>query len=200
MKTTAIKQKTGMPPASRRRFIGGALAFTGLIFVPKFVARAASSNIKRAFASPASITCTLASLASTSARESNSVDNTTNLYLDAMLRLDIKLQTGTPGLDKAISVWFAGSEDGTNFTDNATGSDAAISIRTPTNLRGPFIINTPDSGGLTYKAVIPSVASFFGGVLPKKWNFVVLNRTNIAFSSTEGDHTKEYSGVYLTAS
>ena len=62
------------------------------------------------------------------------------------------------------------------------------------------MINTPDSGGLTYKSVIPSVAQFFGGVLPPKWGFVIENKTNIALSATEGDHAKEYKGVYSTVS
>jgi len=96
--------------------------------------------------------------------------------------------------------YFAGTEAGTNYTGNATGADSALTLRSPTNLRGPSFLNTPDAGALTYKGVIPSVASFFGGVLPKKWNFIVYNRTNVTFSATESDHTKEYSGIYLTAS
>lgn len=153
---------------------------------------------KLSYDSSAGITISLVSLAQAAARESTAIDNTTNLYVDAMVYLAIKLQTGTPGSDKVINVWFYGSEDGTNYGDNATGSDAAVTLRSPHNFIGPWIINTPDSGGLTYKTVIPSVARFFGGFLPKKWGIVIENRTNVTLSATEGDNTKEYRGLWET--
>ncbi len=155
---------------------------------------------KISYGSTTAITMTLASLANNAARECAAIDNGTNLYIDAMVRLHCQLVTGTPSNDTAIQVWFYGSEDGTNYGDNATGSDAAVTMRNPNNFRGPWTIVTPDAGGLTYKAVIPSVASFFGGVLPKKWGFVVENRTGLAFNATEGNHTKQYTGIYLTSS
>lgn len=153
---------------------------------------------KISYDSEASITCTLASLAQAAAQECTAIDNSTNLYVDAIVELMIKLQTGTPGSDKCINVWFYASEDGTNYGDNATGATAGVTLRSPNNFLGPFVINTPDSGALTYKAVIPSVARFFGGILPYKWGFVVENRTNVTFSATEGDHTKKYKGVWET--
>lgn len=157
------------------------------------------SNVKREFGTASqAITITAASLATGSARESTAIDNTSNKFLDAMVYLALKLQAGSPASNKRINVYFYASEDGTNYSDNATGSDAALTMRNPTNLFGPFVINTPDSGALTYKAVIPSVASYFGGVLPPKWGIVVQNQTNIALDSTEGNHTKEYRGLYET--
>jgi len=156
------------------------------------------ANRKLAYAASASITCTLASLASGSARECAAVDNSVNLYLDAMVYVALKLATGTPASDKSLYLWFYGSEDGTNVTDNATGTDAALTMRSPTNLHGPFVIATPDAGALTYKKIIPSVAAFFDGALPKKWGFVVENKSGLALDATETNHTKEYSGVYET--
>ncbi len=153
-------------------------------------------NIK--YAASTAITCTLASLAQAGARECTALVNTTNLYLDAMVYLAIPLQTGTPAAQKAINVYFYGSEDATNFTDNATGTDAAVTLRSPTNLRGPFVISTPTSGALTYKAVIPSVAFYFNGILPSKWGFVVENQTNLTFNATEGNLIKTYTGITQT--
>ena len=152
------------------------------------------------YATSTTITITLASLASsaTASRESTAIDNTSNLYLDAMVYLAIPLQTGTPANDKAIYVYFYGSEDGTNYTDNATGRDAALTLRVPTNLRGPWIISCPDSGALTYKTVIPSVASFFGGEMPRKWGLVVNNYTGTTFNATEGNLIKTYTGIKET--
>src|SRR5436853_3840422 len=108
------------------------------------------TNIKRAFGASAAITITLGGLTNGNSQESAAIDNSTDLFLDAVVKLAIKLQTGTPGSDLAILVYFAGSEDGASYTDNATGANAAITLRSPTNLRGPFIINTPTPGRLTY--------------------------------------------------
>lgn len=160
-----------------------------------------ASEARTGYGTSTAITCTLASLAQGSARQSAYIDNTSNKFLDAIIYLKIKLQNTTPGSDKAIYVWFyGGSEDGAlwGYTDNATGSDAALTMRSPSNLRGPFVIVTPDTGGLEYKAVIGSVAAFFGGVLPKRWGIVVENKTNVTFSATTNpeDHVKTYTGVY----
>jgi hypothetical protein len=156
------------------------------------------ADLKLKYASSANFTLTLASLASsaTGARESTAVDNTTNLYLDALVRVHCKLQAGTPANDKAIYVFAYGSEDGTNYTDNATGSDAAVTMRDPTNLRLIGVIACPDSGGLTYKGGPFSVAQAFGGILPRKWGIVLRNYTGVTLSATEGDHAYSYTGIH----
>jgi len=156
------------------------------------------ADIKLAYGSSTAITCTLASLADNTARECTAVDNTSNLYMDALVRLHIKLQTGTPANEMAVYVYAYGSEDGTNYTDNATGSDAAVTLRAPTNLKLVGVISCPTAGGLTYKSHPISIASAFGGILPRKWGVVVENQTAVAFSATEGDHDKDYTGVYAT--
>lgn len=152
------------------------------------------------YATSTALTITLASLANGSARASTAIDNGTNKYIDAALQLRIKLATGTPSGSAAIVIWFYGSEDGTNYGDNATGSDVAITLTTPTNLRGPFTLATPSAGGLTWNAVIGSVASYFGGVLPRKWGVVVQNTSGLALDAVEGNHTKTYSGITLVSS
>lgn len=155
---------------------------------------------KLAYSSSTSLTLTLASLASsaTAGRESTAVDNGTNKYLDALVQVHAKLQTGTPANDKAVYIYAYGSEDGSNYTDNATGSDAAITLRDPTNLKLLGVIACPDSGALTYKSHPMSVAEAFGGVLPRKWGIAVRNYTGVALSATEADHAYRYTGVYET--
>lgn len=148
-----------------------------------------------AYGTSTSITCTLDSLANGSARECTAINNGSNLFLDAELYLAIPMASGSPSSDKQINVYFYASEDGTNYTDNATGSDAAVTMRSPTNLFGPFVISVPDSGALTYKAVIPSVARMFGGILPRKWGIVVENKTGLAFST---GCVKTYTGITET--
>lgn len=142
------------------------------------------------------ISCTLASLAYLSYRESAAIDNQTNLWLDALVHLQIKLQAGTPASDKAVYVYAAASVDGTNWPDTVTGADASITPNSPTQLRLLGVIQAPTSGG-TFKGGPWSVASVFGA-LPPKWSIVVFNKTGIALSATEGDHLKIYTPVYAT--
>lgn len=154
------------------------------------------ADLKQAFGASTMITCSLASKATGTSRESTAVDNSSNLFLDVIVNVTVKLQTGTPSGDKAVYVYVYGSEDGTNYTDNATGSDANITLRLPTNLRPLGVITTPDAGGLTYKSGPMSVAAAFGGAIPRKWGIVVRNESGVTLSATEGDHAKTYTGVY----
>lgn len=158
------------------------------------------SAIKEAFGTSTAITITLTSLASsaTAGRESLAVDNTGALNLDALVQVKIKLAAGSPANDKQVYVFAAGSEDGTQYTDNATGADAAITMRDPTNLRPIGVIPTPDSGGLTYIGSPMSVAAAFGGVLPRKWSIVIRNFTGLALTGTPADHAVTYTGVTAT--
>lgn len=166
----------------------------------RWVEYAPNADVKEAQQASQNFTLTLASLASsaTAGREGTAVDNSSNLYLDFFVQFGFKLQTGTPANDKAIYVFAYGSQDGTNYTDNATGSDAAITMRDPTNLRRIDTVACPDSGGLTYKSNPTSVALAFGGWMPRKWGPAIRNYTGVTFSATEGDHSYRYNGVYAT--
>jgi len=157
------------------------------------------ASIKEAFASPVNFTLTLASLASsaTAGRESTKVDNSSNLYLDALVYVKIVLTTGTIGNDKAVYVYAYGSLDGTNFADTVTGADAAITMNDPTQLRLIGVINAV-AQSTTYKGGPFSVASAFGGVLPPSWGIVVRNYTGIALTGTEGNHGYTFVGVSAT--
>lgn len=157
------------------------------------------SDIKLAFGTASQpITCSLApggtGLANGNSRESTAINNTVDLFLDALLYLAIKV--GTVANERVIKVYFYGSEDGTNYTYNATGSDASITLTAPVNLRGPFLIQCPTSS-VTYKVVV-SVAQFFDGIMPAKWGIVITNSSGASLDTTEGNHTKEYRGVYQT--
>lgn len=161
------------------------------------------SLIKNTLGTSTTTVITLAALAASTAgagRECTVIDNSSNLYLDAMLYIACKVASGTIGMDKSIYVYLYGSEDGANFEEvMVTGTDAAITFNeTGNNLRlgGVLSFGTSTTGNMTQKMVIPSVAAVFGGVLPRKWGFVIKNATNIALSSTEGDHVHTYTGLY----
>ena len=142
------------------------------------------SVVNLAYTTTAAITITLTNLTNAGVRESTAVVNSANLYLDAIVGLQLAISNGTVAGDKVAFVYFYGSVDGVNYTDNATGTDAALTMRSPTNLRGPFPCAMPANGPLTYYYTIGSVAQYFGGVLPTKWGVVVQNTSGVVFATT----------------
>lgn len=142
---------------------------------------------------------TLASLATGSSRESAAITAVVGgtAYDDYQLQLSMGSSLPTTAGDQAAYIWFYGSADGTNFTEPATGSDAAIVIGTRHNLRGPFVVPMV-VGTLQYDVCIGSVAQYFGGILPKKWGIVVENQCNGALNGTEGNFNKWFTPVFVT--
>jgi hypothetical protein len=151
-----------------------------------------------AYGTSTAITITLNSLASsaTAGRESTAIDNSSNKYVDAVCQVTVKIATGTPANDKAVYVYAYGSEDGTIYTDNATGSDAAITLRDPTNVRLVCVIPTPDAGNLTYESSPFSIAQAFGGHMPRKWGLIVRNYSGQALEGSGNAAT--YTGITYT--
>lgn len=157
---------------------------------------------KITYATSTAITCTLASLASsaTAGRSCVAVDNTTNLYDDAMLTIAIKTSASALANDKACYIYIFGSEDGTVYNSSsveAAGTNIAVTFDVPTNLKGPYVLYCP-AVSQTYRTVIGSIASLFGGVMPRKWGFVLQNYTGQALDSTEGNHQKTFTGITYT--
>ncbi len=143
-------------------------------------------------AASSAFTITATTLATGAARESNAIDNSTNQYLDALVFVQATLATGTPATGAQVNVYAYGSEDGTNYGDNVTGSDAAVTLRSPTNLRLIGVTSTPTAGALNYKGHPMSVAQAFGGVLPRKWGIVIENQSGFAFTACSASWT----GIY----
>lgn len=150
------------------------------------------------------ITVTVATLPSAgAARESTVVTNTATRYDDAFVTMTITAQTGTaPGGDKALYIWLYSAGTGTDYTSPCTGSDATITLTSPNNLFGPAVMTFQSSAaGLnSLNLVIPSVAQYFGGILPAKWGMVFQNSTGMIMSATAGNHSVAYVGVTYTTS
>jgi hypothetical protein len=160
-----------------------------------------AATTKTTYASSANFTITLASLASsaTAGRESTAIDNTTDLYIDAFVQVKVALTSGTPANDKKVYVYVYGSEDGTTYTDNATGSDAAITLRVPPNARLLGVIECPDvSSPTTYESQPWLVSQAFGGLIPRKWGIIVRNYTNLTLSASTSDYSAKYTGITYT--
>lgn len=148
------------------------------------------------------ITVTLTSLAdATSAgRESTVVDNGTNKFLDVLISGKIKTQnSGSISAPSAVFVYaYATTDNGTTYPDTVTGSDAAITLNNPTQLKLLGVIYTA-AINTQYKSAAFSLASLYGGRMPQKWGIVVVNDSGTALSATASDHVFLYQGVYATA-
>lgn len=142
-----------------------------------------------------SITITLTSLASAAARASTAVDNSTNLFEDALVFCK-SIKTGASGTAATgyVNVYAYGSCDGgSTYTEGATGTDAAITLTVPPNARLIGTINTVTNAD-TYSAGPFSVAAAFGGTLPQHWGIIISNQSGHALDTTAGG-TVFYQGV-----
>lgn len=146
----------------------------------------------------ASFTITLASLASSTSgvgRQSTLVDNTSNLYTSA--QIDLKITTGTsPTANTLVYVYLIRSDNNTPIIDDGAGSSDA----------GLTVVNAPLLGTILVSAATSNAAYYgifdtkFLGSLGPKWGIAVVNSTGAALNSTEGNHVKEYLGIYQTVS
>lgn len=144
------------------------------------------ATIKQLYGTSAqAITCTITTLASsaTACRASTAVDNTTNLFLDALVQVNVTLSATATANDKAVYVWAYGTADGgTTYTDGVTGTDGAFTRTDPPNLRLIGVLSTPTASN-SYKSGPMSVAAAFGGILPDHWGVVVQNFSGSAFTA-----------------
>ena len=145
------------------------------------------------------ITCSLASLTNNSQRQSTAIDNTTNLFLDALVL--VKVKTGSSGTSSSgtINIYaYATVDGGTTYSDVATGTDGGVTLTSPPNVVLIGVINAV-ANSTTYKSAVMSVAAAFGGVLPDHWGIIIENKSGGTLDSTEGNHAKLYQGVLAQA-
>src|SRR5258708_68142 len=104
------------------------------------------ATVKTAYGTSTAITCTLASLASSSGagRGSTAIDNSVNLYDDALVTVSVKTSSSVLANDKAVYIYVYGSEDGIVYSGSsaeAEGTNIAVTLDSPTNLRGPAVLS-----------------------------------------------------------
>lgn len=130
-----------------------------------------------------SITITLNSLSSGSSQQSASINNSSNLYLDANVALILATASSGTTSTGTVAVYAYGSANGgTNFTDGASGSNASFTPTVPTNLKLIGQVNTV-AVSTTYYGGPFSVAAAFG-YLPGYWGIVVTNNSGGALASS----------------
>jgi len=143
-----------------------------------------------------SITVTLASLANNGVRASAVIDNTVNVFQDVLVFLQVKSASASVSSTGIVNIFAYGTaNNGTTYTEGATGSDAGITLTSPPNCRLIGQVNVV-ANSTTYYGGPFSVAGAFRGVLPDHWGIFIQNNSGAALDGTESNHAKFYQGVY----
>lgn len=163
------------------------------------------ADIKLAYGTAADATITLASLASDTnllaGTESDAIDNSSTLALDYLI--SGKVTAGTsPTASRSIEVWAVGSWDGTNWPDVFDGGSGTETI-TSADIKASVCrlvaaMATANTSDRTYHFGPVSIASVFGGVVPKKFVIFVVHNTGVNLNSTAGNHQVRIQPVYET--
>lgn len=166
---------------------------------------------KVTYSANTAITFDISSLATSASfvagRESTEIDNTTNLYMDALVTCNgvtgHASTAPTIGQEIRLYVWGADTSLGTTAIDVLDGTDSAETLGHVSVLNSLVLARsaavTVATAGLVYYFMPFSVASCFGGVMPKYWGlFLSHNHTGALAASQSGLFS--YNGItYTTA-
>jgi hypothetical protein len=164
----------------------------------------AVGDVKQQFGASGTFTITLASLATsstwTAGQESTAVV-TTDPAVDYLV--GGKITTGTtPTVSTVINIYvYAGVNDTPLYPDVLDGTDSAETI-TSENVRNSAIryaasVIIDATSDRVYWVAPFSVASLFGGVLPKQWGLFIAHNTAVNLNSTGSNHAFYYTPVYF---
>ncbi len=159
------------------------------------------SDIKIAYGSEQTMTVTnLHSLASstTAGWQSAVVDNTTDLYEDALVQVVVDFANTAPANEKGVFVFAYGGIN-TTYSNPASGSEGTITL--PDFTLNPLAFK--QIGFIPYNAQDEvaesqpmSVAKAFDGLLAPKWGIIILNYSGAALAAS--GNTVKYRGIYRT--
>jgi hypothetical protein len=166
------------------------------------------ATVALSYAAPATITISPASTASSSTfvagRESTQIDNTTNLYVDALVQGLVTVGT-TPTANTVINVYVWGSDTSlaTTAIDVLDGTDSAETLTNVGILASALRLAasayvTATTSDLAYPISTFSVAALFGGVMPRFWGLFVAHNTAVNLNATGGNHVFQYTGIKYT--
>lgn len=151
----------------------------------------ASGDVLNKYAAKVNLASTaLTNLANGSAWQSAVIDNTATRYRDVLLRIASKAQAATSG---ALEVYAYAALGDASYTDGASGTDSAFAgARKNAVPVGVVVMN----GATPVVGPVLSVAAAFGGTLPDKFGFIVVNNSGAQLTNTGGDQVVDYEGVY----
>ncbi len=161
------------------------------------------------YASPVAITMDLANLATSATyvagRESSEIDNTTNLYLDALVSGFVTVGT-TPTANTTIAVYVWGSPvslattpidtlDGTDSAETLTNTGILNALRAGAGVAMPAATTN-----VQYPVVEFSIARLFGGWMPPYWGLFVAHNTGVnLFNNAANTNSFQYVGIKVTS-
>lgn len=160
---------------------------------------------KAAYASSNTITCTLASLVSssnwTAGQSSAEIDNTSGFYLDRPVSGKIQVGT-TPTANTVIEVWCIPKLSDSTYPDTFTGSDANITVTSRGILLSYGIllasINVDSATSNRNYYFWASVSGSTGTLPPKKYQLFFTHNTGVALNSTGANHVITETPEYVT--
>lgn len=160
-----------------------------------------NASVKEAFGTATAFTKTNANLATsaTAGWDSNSIDNSSNLYLEALVSIYLAAVNTAPANSKAIYLYAFGLIEGTTYTSTGDG----VPDGTESTLTYPDITTLPVVAPLLGVVPYPvqnkvlnggpfSVAACFGGTLPVKWSIGMVNHSGMTLSVTNIYYIEKY--------
>lgn len=164
----------------------------------------AAGDIKQCYDTITAITCTIDSLAQDTSllagRCGAVIDNSSNKFVDYLITGVIKTG-GTATANSCIEIWIYSNIDSTpNYPDTLLGTDAAKTLTNSnikySGLRNLTTITITSATNTVYPFANISVASLFGGKVPKYFGIFVTHNTggNLYASG----HAIYYTPVYYS--
>ncbi len=123
------------------------------------------------------VTITLASLGNGSTATSNAIDNSTNKFLSALVRVKVKTNAAGTSATGSCSVFLVRSTDGGTDYDDAAMFLGAL----------PTVANAT-----TYTRTFSTEQL---GALGSHWKVAVINNSGAALDATGGSHEVEFAGI-----
>lgn len=124
------------------------------------------------------VTITLASLANGSSATSSAIDNSSNKFLSALVRVKLKTNAAGTSATGSCSAFLVRSTDGGTDYDDSTGTFLGA---LPTAANATTYIRTFSTEPL--------------GALGSHWKVAVVNNSGAALDSTGGSHEVEFAGI-----
>lgn len=130
------------------------------------------------FTNSQGVTITLASLANGSTATSNAIDNSTNKFLSANVRVKVRTNAAGTSATGSVSVFLVRSTDGGTDYDDSTGT---------------FLGSLPTIANAT--TYTRTFSTSLVGELGSHWRVAVVNNSGAALDSTAGNHEVEFTGI-----
>lgn len=167
------------------------------------------ATVAVAYTGPTTITFSTASIATSATfvagAESTQIDNTTNLFVDALVEgLETVGTTPTANTQIQVYVWGSHTSLATTARDVLDGTDSVETL-TSAGIRDSFMkmaavavvdATTSDRG---YPLGPFSVAALFGGTMPQFWGLFLTHNTGVNLNAIAGNHVWKYTGVKYTS-